>query len=116
MVLLFLGLVMLAERNFGLALLSVKRSYTPELGALNHPNCWHFRGLQHPRNLVKAFILAKSNPSEIIEVQLHPRACTDFSGGCRNCVVNQRWYARSLVVTLRRSGQLRVLSPLESTH
>lgn len=73
----------------------------PELRTFNHPNCWHFRGLQHPRNLIKAFVLTKSNTSEIIEVQLHPRACTDFSRGCRNCLINQQWYARSLAVTLK---------------
>ena len=89
MVLLFLGLVMLAGTNLGSTLLSVKIRSVPELRTLNHPNCWHFRGLQHTRNLVKAFVLTKSNTSEVIEVQLHPRACADFSGGCRNGLINQ---------------------------
>jgi hypothetical protein len=60
----------------------------PELRTLNHPNSWNFRGLQHPRNLVKAFVLTESNASEVIGIQFYPRARTDFSGGCRNCLVN----------------------------
>lgn len=74
---------------------------SPELRTFNHPYCWHFRGLQHPCNLVEAFVLAKSNTGEVIEIQLHPRSRTNFSGGCRNCLINQRWYARSLVITLK---------------
>ncbi len=73
----------------------------PELRTFNHPNCWHFRGLQHTRNLIKAFVLTKSNAGEIIEIQLHPRAGADLSGSCRNCLISQRWYTRSLLVTLR---------------
>jgi len=71
MVLLFLGLVMLAVRNLGSASLSIKghsvRSAL-KLGTFDHPDCWYFGGLQHPCNLVQAFVLTESNTSEVIEI------------------------------------------------
>jgi hypothetical protein len=104
MVLLFLGLVMFTEGNLESALLSTEElmlQSSPELRTFNHPNRWHFRGLQHPCNLVEAFVLTKSNMGEVIDIQLHPRTRTNFSGGCRNSLINQRWYARSSVITLK---------------